>query len=71
MERIKETSTGDARIDAASYIRLMEDSQFVVALVVGQFVLSFLARVTVVQYFKVKIVIKSMHILMLHLPKNV
>ena len=48
LERIKENSTGDGRVDAASYIRLMKDSQFVVALVVGQFVLSFLARVTVV-----------------------
>ena len=40
--KIRDCSTGDARIDAASYIRLLEYFQFFVALTVSQFVLSFL-----------------------------
>lgn len=47
LEKIRDASTGEARSDAASYIRLMEDSQFVVALTVTQFVLSFLGAVTI------------------------
>ena len=43
MDRIKDSSTGEARNDASSYIRLLEDSNFVVALVVAQAVLSFLS----------------------------
>ena len=43
LEKIRDCSTGDARSDASSYIRLLEDSQFIVALTV---VLSFLGNVT-------------------------
>ena len=46
LEKIRDCSTGEARADASSYIRLLEDSQFIVALTVSQFVLSFLGRVT-------------------------
>ena len=46
LEKIREESVGDSRSDSASYIRLMEDSQFIVALVAVQFVLSFLRCVT-------------------------
>ena len=46
LEKIREESVGDSRSDSASYIRLMEDSQFIVALVVVQFILSFLRCVT-------------------------
>lgn len=47
LERIRDCSTGEARSDASSYIRLLEDSQFVVALTVSQCVLSFLGSVTI------------------------
>ena len=47
MGRIKDSSTGDSRSDASSHIRLLEDSQFVVPLVVAQVVLSFLSSVTI------------------------
>ena len=46
LENIRDSSTAEARSDASSYIRLMEDSQFIVALTVSQFVLSFLGSVT-------------------------
>ena len=46
LENIRDSSTAEARSDASSYMRLMEDSQFIVALTVSQFVLSFLGAVT-------------------------
>ena len=46
MGRIKDSSKGDARSDACSYMRLLEDSQFVVALVVTQAALGFLSSMT-------------------------
>ena len=46
LEKIRDMSVGDSRSDSASYIRLLEDSQFIVALVTVQFVLSFLRCVT-------------------------
>lgn len=46
MGRIKDSSTGEARSDACSYIRLLEDSQFIVALFVTQAILGFLSSVT-------------------------
>ena len=46
LEKIRDSSSADARNDAASYIRLLEDSQFLVALVVAQFILSYLGSVT-------------------------
>ena len=46
LEKIRDESVGESRSDSASYIRLMEDSQFIVALVVVQFVLSFFRCVT-------------------------
>ena len=45
-EKIRDMSVGDSRSDSASYIRLLEDSQFIVALVTVQFLLSFLRCVT-------------------------
>ena len=45
LEVIRDRSI-DTRNDASSYIRLLEDSQFIVALTVAQFVLSFLGSVT-------------------------
>ena len=47
LETIRDSSTGDARADSSSYIRLKEDSQFIIVLTVAQFVLSFLHSVTV------------------------
>lgn len=46
LEEIYSSSSGDAKRDASTYSRLLEDSQFIVALTVAQFVLSFLAQVT-------------------------
>ena len=46
IKALEDSSSADARSDAASYIRLLEDSQFLVALVVAQFVLSYLGSVT-------------------------
>lgn len=46
MGRIRDRSTGETRSDAGSYIQLLEDSQFVVALVVTQAILGFLSSVT-------------------------
>ena len=46
LDKIREESIGDSQSDAGSYIRLMEDSQFIVALVTVQYVLSFLRCVT-------------------------
>ena len=46
MDEIKEESVGDAQSDASSYIRLLEDPQFIVALTVAQIILSFLNPVT-------------------------
>lgn len=42
MEKIRIVNSGEARNDACSYIALMEDSQFIVALMVAQAILSFL-----------------------------
>ena len=36
MGRIRDSSTGEAKSDASSYIRLLEDSQFIVSVVVAQ-----------------------------------
>ena len=47
LEKIRDHSTGDTRNDATSYIRLLEDSQFIVALAVSHFILSFLCSVTI------------------------
>ena len=46
LEKIIDESVGESRSDSALYIQLMEDSQFIVALVVVQFVLSFFRCVT-------------------------
>ena len=46
LEKIRDSSSADPGSDAASYIRLLEDSQFLVSLVVAQFVLSYLGSVT-------------------------
>ena len=46
MDRIKEDSVEDARSDASSYIRLIEDPQFIVALTVAQVILSFIDPIT-------------------------
>ena len=44
--RIREVSSGDSQSDASSYVRLLEDPQFIVALTVAQVILSFLDPVT-------------------------
>ena len=41
LEQIQDTSIGDARRDAGTYIRLLSDSKFLVSLVVAQFILSY------------------------------
>ena len=41
LEEIRDCSTRESKNDASSYIRLLEDSQFVVVLTVSQFILSF------------------------------
>ena len=41
-------SNGEPRSDAQSYIRLLEDPQLIVAFVVGQYILSVTAPVTMV-----------------------
>jgi len=46
LDTISDSSTGDAKSDAESCIRLMESSAFIVAVSVAQFVLSYLALVT-------------------------
>lgn len=46
LEQIAAQSKGEPRNNAQSYIRLMESPQFIVALVVVQFILSFTAAVT-------------------------
>ena len=46
LDTISDSSTGDAKSEAESYIRLMESSAFIVAVSVAQFVLSYLALVT-------------------------
>lgn len=40
MEKIRDESSGDSRCDTSSYIRLLEDPQFIVALTVAQAILS-------------------------------
>ena len=40
------TSTGDVKIDAGSYTRLLQDSQFIASLTITQVILSFLGPVT-------------------------
>ena len=42
LDRIREEGSGDSQSDACSYIRLLEDPQFIVALTVAQAILSFL-----------------------------
>lgn len=46
LEMIADRSKGDAQNDASAHLRLLSDSQFIVALVVAQAVLSFFACVT-------------------------
>ena len=46
LELIAAHSNSEPRSNAQSYIRLLEDPQFIVALVVGQYILSFTAPVT-------------------------
>ena len=46
LSAIADQSKGQPRSNAQSYIRLLEDSKFIVALVVGQYILSFIAAVT-------------------------
>ena len=46
LDEISSSSSGDAKRDASAYSRLLQDSEFIVALTVSQFVLSFLAQVT-------------------------
>ena len=45
LDEISSSSSGDAKHDASAYSRLLQDSEFIVALTVPQFVLSFLAEV--------------------------
>ena len=45
-DEISSSSSGDAKRHASAYSRLLQDSEFIVALTVSQFVLSFLAQVT-------------------------
>ena len=46
LEQIQDTSNGDARRYAGTYIRLLSDSAFLVSLVVAQFILSYCSCVT-------------------------
>ena len=46
LDEILSSSSGHAKHDASAYSRLLQDSEFIVALTVSQFVLSFLAQVT-------------------------
>ncbi|XP_041374848.1 zinc finger MYM-type protein 1-like [Gigantopelta aegis] len=46
LEKIQEASIGDSKRDAGSYARLLTDPQFLVSLVVAQFILSYFASVT-------------------------
>ena len=46
LERIADCRRGEAQIEARAHVRLLNDSRFVVALVVTQAVLSFFACVT-------------------------
>ena len=47
LDEISSSSSGDAKRDASAYSRLLQDSaEFIVALTVSQFVLSFLTQVT-------------------------
>ena len=46
LDEILSSSSGDAKRNASAYSRLLQDSEFIVALTVSQFVLSFLAQVT-------------------------
>ena len=41
LEQIQDTSNGDARRDAGTYIRLLSYSKFLVSIVVAQFILSY------------------------------
>ena len=45
LDEISSSSSGHAKHDASAYSRLLQDSEFIVALTVPQFVLSFLAEV--------------------------
>ena len=47
LEKIRDHSTGDTRNDATSYIRLLEDSQFIVALAVFTFYFELSLSVTI------------------------
>ena len=46
LDEMSSSSSGDAKRDASAYSRLLQDFEFIVALTVSQFVLSFLAQVT-------------------------
>ena len=46
LDQIQDTSNGDAKRDAGTYIRLLSDSKFLVSLVVAQFILSYCSCVT-------------------------
>lgn len=46
MGKIRDRSQGKARNDASSYMRLLEDSQFIVTMIVTQAILGFLSSVT-------------------------
>ena len=60
LDEISSSSSGDAKRDASAYSRLPQDSEFIVALTVSQFVLSFLAQVTT-SPFKLRAVTLAMH----------
>ena len=46
LDEISSSSSGDANSDASAYSHLLQDSEFMVALTVSLFVLSFFAQVT-------------------------
>ena len=46
LDEILSSRSGNAKRDASAYSHLLQDSEFIVALTVSQFVLSFLAQVT-------------------------
>ena len=46
LDQIQDTSNGDAKRDAGTYIRLLSDSKFLVSLVVAQFILRYCSCVT-------------------------
>lgn len=46
LDETSSSSSGDAKRDPSAYSRLLQDSEFIVALTVSQFFLSLLAQVT-------------------------